>query len=226
MGRFRGLHGGRANLGGDPRADRRSRPELGWPADLYLEGSDQFRGWFNSSLTTAVAVFGLPPYRTVLGHGFVLDGEGRKMSKSLGNIVDPMDVMKTYGADILRLWVASVDYTADVRISEAILGQIAEVYRKVRNTFRFLLGNTSDFDPARDRVPPERRKSGRPTPKTPIAGAWKLLGVAISSRQTGTACPDSEHPQEHLSPSANEGLAESQPGTGRTNQSFGALSAA
>ena len=134
----------------------RTRPELEWPADLYLEGSDQFRGWFNSSLTTAVAVFGRPPYKTVLGHGFVLDGEGRKMSKSLGNIVDPMDVMKTYGADILRLWVASVDYTADVRISDAILGQIAEVYRKVRNTFRFLLGNTGDFDPTRDRVPPER----------------------------------------------------------------------
>lgn len=128
------------------------REEAAWPADLYLEGSDQYRGWFNSSLSTAVATQGQAPYKEVLSHGFTLDGEGRKMSKSLGNVIDPLKVMKTYGADILRLWVASVDYQADVRVSEDILKQIAEVYRKIRNTFRFLLGNLSDFDPARDRV--------------------------------------------------------------------------
>ncbi|MBE3596264.1 MAG: isoleucine--tRNA ligase [Hydrogenibacillus sp.] len=134
----------------------RTRPELKWPADVYLEGADQYRGWFNSSLSTSVAVFGRAPYETVIGCGFVMDGEGRKMSKSLGNVVDPNDVMARYGADILRLWVASVDYTADVRISEAIMQQIAEVYRKIRNTFRFLLGNLYDFDPAKDVVPKER----------------------------------------------------------------------
>ncbi|MDI3327449.1 MAG: isoleucine--tRNA ligase [Alicyclobacillaceae bacterium] len=132
------------------------RPELHWPADLYLEGSDQHRGWFNSSLSTAVAVKGRAPYRAVLTHGFLLDGEGRKMSKSLGNVVDPLDVMQRLGADILRLWVASVDYRSDVRVSEAILAQVAEVYRKIRNTFRFLLGNLYDFDPAQHRLPVEQ----------------------------------------------------------------------
>ena len=120
------------------------------PADLYLEGSDQYRGWFNSSLSTAVAVTGKAPYKGVLSHGFALDGEGRKMSKSVGNVVVPAKVMNQYGADILRLWVASVDYQADVRVSDAILKQVAEVYRKIRNTFRFLLGNLSDFNPEKD----------------------------------------------------------------------------
>lgn len=129
------------------------REELTWPADMYLEGSDQYRGWFNSSLITAVAVKGKAPYRQILSHGFTLDGEGRKMSKSLGNTVDPVQVCETLGADILRLWVASVDYQADVRISDNILKQITEVYRKIRNTFRFMLGNLYDFDPERDLVP-------------------------------------------------------------------------
>ena len=115
------------------------RDDLQRPADLYLEGSDQYRGWFNSSLSTAVAVTGKAPYKGVLSHGFALDGEGRKMSKSVGNVVVPEKVMNQYGADILRLWVASVDYQADVRVSDAILKQVAEVYRKIRNTFRFLL---------------------------------------------------------------------------------------
>ncbi|MBO0959186.1 isoleucine--tRNA ligase [Neobacillus sp. MM2021_6] len=123
------------------------REDLVRPADLYLEGSDQYRGWFNSSLSTAVAVTGKAPYKGVLSHGFALDGEGRKMSKSLGNTVVPAKVMNQLGADILRLWVASVDYQADVRVSDAILKQVAEVYRKIRNTFRFLLGNLADFDP-------------------------------------------------------------------------------
>lgn len=129
------------------------RDDAARPADLYLEGSDQYRGWFNSSLSTSVAVTGKAPYKGVLSHGFVLDGEGRKMSKSIGNIVVPNDVMKQLGADILRLWVASVDYQADVRVSDKILKQVSEVYRKIRNTFRFLLGNTSDFDPNKDKIP-------------------------------------------------------------------------
>lgn len=124
------------------------RDDLVRPADLYLEGSDQYRGWFNSSLSTAVAVTGEAPYKGVLSHGFALDGEGRKMSKSIGNVVVPAKVMNQLGADILRLWVASVDYQADVRVSDAILKQVAEVYRKIRNTFRFLLGNLADFTPA------------------------------------------------------------------------------
>lgn len=128
------------------------RDDLVRPADLYLEGSDQYRGWFNSSLSTAVAVTGEAPYKGVLSHGFVLDGDGRKMSKSLGNVVVPAKVMNQLGADILRLWVASVDYQADVRVSDAILKQVAEVYRKIRNTFRFLLGNLSDFNPDTDAV--------------------------------------------------------------------------
>ncbi len=123
-----------------------------YPADLYLEGSDQYRGWFNSSLVTGVASRGAAPYRQVLTHGFTLDGEGHKMSKSLGNVVDPNEVMTTLGADILRLWVASVEYTADVRISDKMMKQIAESYRKIRNTLRFMLGNLSDFDPSKDTV--------------------------------------------------------------------------
>ncbi len=128
------------------------REDLQRPADLYLEGSDQYRGWFNSSLSTAVAVTGKAPYKGVLSHGFALDGEGRKMSKSLGNTVVPAKVMNQLGGDILRLWVASVDYQADVRVSDALLKQVAEVYRKIRNTFRFLLGNLSDFNPTTDSV--------------------------------------------------------------------------
>src|SRR5690625_452517 len=123
------------------------------PADVYLEGSDQYRGWFNSSLSTAVAVTGKSPYKTIISHGFVLDGEGRKMSKSLGNVMVPAKVQKQLGADILRLWVSSVDYQADVRISPDILRQISEAYRKIRNTFRFMLANLADFDPRKDSVP-------------------------------------------------------------------------
>ncbi|WP_079709379.1 isoleucine--tRNA ligase [Paraliobacillus ryukyuensis] len=126
------------------------RDELRRPADVYLEGSDQYRGWFNSSISTGVAVTGKAPYETVISHGFALDGQGRKMSKSVGNTVVPSKVMKQYGADILRLWVASVDYQADVRISDEIIKQTSEGYRKIRNTFRFLLGNLADFDPGKD----------------------------------------------------------------------------
>ncbi|WP_107839234.1 isoleucine--tRNA ligase [Metasolibacillus meyeri] len=125
---------------------------IAYPADLYLEGSDQHRGWFNSSLITSVAINGHAPYKGLLTHGFVLDGEGRKMSKSLGNVIIPQKVMDQYGADILRLWVASVDYTGDVRISMDMLKQVSEAYRKIRNTLRFLHGNVADFNPATDRV--------------------------------------------------------------------------
>ncbi|MCX7780369.1 MAG: isoleucine--tRNA ligase [Negativicutes bacterium] len=128
------------------------RPELTWPADMYLEGSDQHRGWFQSSLLTSVATRGTAPYKSVLTHGFVVDGDGRKMSKSLGNTIYPQEVIKQYGADILRLWVASADYKADIRISNDILKQLAEVYRKIRNTFRYILGNLYDFDPNTDRI--------------------------------------------------------------------------
>ncbi|MFI8686346.1 isoleucine--tRNA ligase [Rossellomorea sp. NPDC077527] len=138
--------------GSSHQAVLEERDDLQRPADLYLEGSDQYRGWFNSSLTTSVAVTGKAPYKGVLSHGFALDGDGRKMSKSLGNVMVPEKVMKQLGADILRLWVASVDYQADVRVSDPILKQVAEVYRKIRNTFRFLLGNLSDFDPKTNAV--------------------------------------------------------------------------
>ncbi len=125
----------------------------GWhPAQLYLEGSDQHRGWFQVSLITGVALQDRAPYESVLTHGFVMDGEGRKMSKSAGNVVSPQEVMRTYGADILRLWVATCDYSEDVRISPEILERTADTYRKLRNTLRFLLGNLNDFDPRRDRV--------------------------------------------------------------------------
>lgn len=119
-----------------------------FPADMYLEGSDQYRGWFNSSLITSVAANGVSPYKAVLSHGFALDGKGHKMSKSLGNVIDPLKMISIYGADVVRLWVASVDYQSDVRISDNIMKQVAENYRKIRNTIRFVLGNISDFKEA------------------------------------------------------------------------------
>ncbi|SJZ61882.1 Isoleucyl-tRNA synthetase [Pilibacter termitis] len=145
--------------GSSHEAVLRQREELSFPADLYLEGSDQYRGWFNSSITTSVAINGVAPYKAVLSQGFVLDGEGRKMSKSLGNVILPEKVVKQFGADILRLWVASVDSEADVRVSMDILTQVAEVYRKIRNTMRFLIANTSDFTPNTNAVPFEELRS-------------------------------------------------------------------
>jgi len=154
------------------------RDGLAYPADLYLEGSDQHRGWFQSSLLTSVAVNGQAPYRTVLTHGFALDEKGRKMSKSLGNVVDPMVIIEggknqkqepPYGADVLRLWVSSVDYSADVPIGAGILRQLADVYRKVRNTARYLLGNLHDFDPSRD---------GIPVGELPLLDRWMLQRTA------------------------------------------------
>jgi len=129
------------------------RPELQFPADLYLEGSDQHRGWFQSSLLTACAIDGRAPYDALLTHGFVVDGNGRKMSKSTGNVVAPQKVMDTYGADILRLWVASTDYSGELTISDEILKRVADGYRRIRNTLRFLLSNLADFDASEDLLP-------------------------------------------------------------------------
>ncbi|MBE6907215.1 MAG: isoleucine--tRNA ligase [Ruminococcaceae bacterium] len=131
-------------------------PDLKWPVDLYLEGTDQYRGWFQSSLLTSIAWKGKAPYQSVCTHGWVVDGEGRKQSKSLGNGIEPSEITNQYGADILRLWVASSDYHADIRISGDILKQLSEVYRKIRNTARYILGNISDFDPNKDLVPLEQ----------------------------------------------------------------------
>ena len=133
-----------------------TRAEVGFPADLYLEGSDQHRGWFQSSLLTSVAMHGAAPYRAVLTHGFTVDEKGRKMSKSLGNVIAPQKVLGTLGADILRLWVAATDYRGEISVSDEILKRMADSYRRMRNTFRFLLGNLAGFDPATDSVPPEQ----------------------------------------------------------------------
>ncbi|MCZ8160511.1 MAG: isoleucine--tRNA ligase, partial [Microcystis sp. LE19-196.1B] len=138
-----------------------ARPELSYPADMYLEGSDQHRGWFQSSLLTSVAANGIAPYKTVLTHGFVLDEQGRKMSKSLGNVIDPNVIINggkdqkkepAYGVDVIRLWVSSVDYTNDVNIGQNILKQLVDIRNKIRNTARFLLGSLNDFDPVKDAV--------------------------------------------------------------------------
>ncbi len=133
--------------------------ELGYvPVEMYLEGSDQHRGWFQSSLLTSVATTGKAPYKSVLTHGFVLDGEGRKMSKSLGNVVLPQEIIKVYGTDVLRLWAASIDYRNDVKIGDTIIKQLVEIFKKTRNTARFLLGNLYDFDPKTDYVDYENLK--------------------------------------------------------------------
>jgi len=132
------------------------QPELGWPADMYLEGSDQHRGWFQSSLLIALGTRGRPPYRQVLTHGFLIDLEGRKMSKSVGNVIAPQDVIKESGAEIIRLWVALSEFTEELRVSKEILTRVVDVYRKLRNTCRILVANLYDFDPATDSIPLEQ----------------------------------------------------------------------
>jgi isoleucyl-tRNA synthetase len=132
------------------------RPELTWPADMYLEGSDQHRGWFQSSLLVGLGTRGRAPYRQVLTHGFLIDMDGKKMSKSLGNTIQPQDVIKQSGADILRLWIAMSDYREEIRVSKEILARVVEAYRKIRNTLRYLLANLYDFDPSKDRLPIDR----------------------------------------------------------------------
>ena len=132
------------------------RPELTWPADVYLEGSDQHRGWFQSSLLVGLGTRGKPPFREVVTHGFIVAEDGRKMSKSLGNSIEPQDIIKESGAEIIRLWVAMVDYREEVRLGKQILARVVEAYRKIRNTLRYLVSNLYDFDPATDRVPLDR----------------------------------------------------------------------
>jgi Isoleucyl-tRNA synthetase len=141
-----------------------SREDLSWPADMYLEGSDQHRGWFHSSLLESCGTRGRAPFKSILSHGFVVDGKGMKMSKSSGNVISPDEILKNYGADILRVWVTASDYAEDLRIDKSILSQHAESYRKIRNTFRFILGNIQDkfqkvkFDTAKLEQLPELEK--------------------------------------------------------------------
>ncbi|MFH1305711.1 MAG: isoleucine--tRNA ligase, partial [Candidatus Omnitrophota bacterium] len=150
-----------------------AREQLKFPADLYLEGSDQHRGWFQSALITSMADKECAPYRGVLTHGFVVDGEGKKMSKSVGNVIHPQDIMSKYGADIMRLWVAASDYESDVKLSPEILARLADGYRKIRNTFRFLLSNLYDFDPAKDKLTMETLTE---TDKWMLSRLHRLLG--------------------------------------------------
>lgn len=150
-----------------------------YPCDPYLEGSDQHRGWFHSSLLTSVAVNGHAPYKAVLTHGFTMDGEGRKMSKSVGNVVAPQDIINKYGADVMRLWISSVEYQSDVRLSDKIIKSMSDVYRKIRNTFRYLLGNLADFNPATDAVPyAEMDELDR----------WALLRLEQVKEEVSNAC--------------------------------------
>ncbi len=158
----------------------KQRPELAWPADLYLEGSDQHRGWFHSSLLVALETAGTAPYKAVLTHGFTVDGAGKKMSKSAGNVVAPQEIIGQYGAEILRLWVAATDFRDDVRISREILTQISEAYRKIRNTCRFLLGNLSDYDPTG--TPPDLLEIDR----------WALHRLDVLSEKVRRAYDDFE----------------------------------
>ena len=129
-----------------------NNPDLEYPADMYLEGSDQHRGWFQTSLIPSVAINNIAPYKIVLTHGFVVDGEGKKMSKSLGNVISPQEIVEKYGSEILRLWSSASDYSEDVRISKEIIDRLVETYRKIRNTIRFMLGNIYDFDPTKDKI--------------------------------------------------------------------------
>ncbi len=135
-----------------------SRPELAYPADIYLEGGDQYRGWFQSSMLTSIACSGVAPYKQIITHGWTVDGQGKVMHKSLGNAISPQDTIKEYGADIFRLWVSSADYTQDMRLSKPILKQLADTYLKIRNTARYILGNLDGFDPNKDMVAVAERK--------------------------------------------------------------------
>ena len=163
----------------------RERDDLSWPADLYVEAVDQHRGWFQVSLITSVATRGQAPYRAVLTHGLILDEAAKKMSKSLGNVVAPDEVIKTHGAEILRLLFASVDYTADTCFSKNLLTPLLEAYRKIRNTCRFLLGNLYDFDPA------ARRGAATPSCPSSTAGSCiarqQLVGALRARRTTSFA---------------------------------------
>jgi isoleucyl-tRNA synthetase len=169
-------------MGGPDAAKNRLGSHSQWtrfPADLYLEGSDQHRGWFHSSLLESCMVNGVPPYKALLTHGFAVDGEGRKMSKSKGNVVSPQKVADTLGAEILRLWVAATDYSGELNISDEILKRVVESYRRIRNTLRFLLANTSDFDPAQHAVA--------------IAELFELDRFAIAQAQTLATAAEADY---------------------------------
>ena len=157
------------------------RDELGFPADLYLEGSDQHRGWFQSSLLSSVAMNGVAPYRTVLTHGFTVDALGKKMSKSKGNVVSPQKVVRNLGADVLRLWVAATDYRAEMSVSDEILKRTADVYRRLRNTARYLLANLNGFEPTKDLVPAEQLL---PLDRWAVDRAWQLQQEIINAYET------------------------------------------
>jgi len=157
------------------------RDELGFPADLYLEGSDQHRGWFQSSLLSSVAMNGVAPYRTVLTHGFTVDATGKKMSKSKGNVVSPQKVVRNLGADVLRLWVAATDYRAEMSVSDEILKRTADVYRRLRNTARYLLANLNGFEPTKDLVPAEQLL---PLDRWAVDRAWQLQQEVINAYET------------------------------------------
>ena len=157
------------------------RDELGFPADLYLEGSDQHRGWFQSSLLSSVAMNGVAPYRTVLTHGFTVDALGKKMSKSKGNVVSPQKVVRNLGADVLRLWVAATDYRAEMSVSDEILKRTADVYRRLRNTARYLLANLNGFEPTKDLVPAEQLL---PLDRWAVDRAWQLQQEVINAYET------------------------------------------
>ena len=149
------------------------RPELAWPADMYLEGTDQYRGWFQSSLLVGIGTRDHAPYRSVLTHGFVVDENGRKMSKSIGNVVSPQQVIKDSGAEVLRLWVSMVDYRDEVRLGKEVLARTIEAYRKIRNTFRYLLSNLYDFDPAKDSVARRDMLDGRSVRAVVVRPIWR-----------------------------------------------------
>jgi isoleucyl-tRNA synthetase len=164
------------------------RPELTWPADMYLEGSDQHRGWFQSSLLVGLGTRGRAPYRQVLTHGFLIDMDGRKMSKSIGNTILPQDVIKQSGADILRLWIAMSDYREEIRVSKEILARVAEAYRKIRNTTRYLLANLYDFDPATDGLPVDQLEEVDRYILARYAGVAGQILTAYEDYDYGTIC--------------------------------------
>ena len=166
--------------------------ESHFPAEMYLEGSDQHRGWFHSSLLTSCMMNGVPPYKALLTHGFVVDGQGRKMSKSLGNVIAPQKVADTLGAEIIRLWVASTDYSGELSLSDEILKRVVESYRRMRNTLRFLLANVSDFDPATRCAAGRRVARDRPLragadARSQRAHAWPTT-TATSTTRSSRGC--------------------------------------
>ena len=185
-------------LGGPDARKTRMGSHSQWthfPADLYLEGSDQHRGWFHSSLLESCMVNGVPPYKALLTHGFVVDGEGKKMSKSKGNVVAPQKVADTLGAEVLRLWVAATDYSGELNISDEILKRVVESYRRIRNTLRFLLANTVGLRSRHERHPGHRALRDRPlrarARRRSSRARWRATTIATSSTSPCSGSPTS-----------------------------------